>query len=244
MFSFKSENETFDGNISFEKICEIYECDKRFKNIVLFALDEIEQTIKTKIAYYLAHKIGPVGYLDEIHFKDKDEYKNFIDNFNKAIKANAKLPFVKHHIKKYGGVFPIWVAIELFTLGNLKHFYLNLNNIYKKEIAKEFDCGTVLFSNWLSCIVYLRNMAAHYQRLYDFIITKNPKEDKKDSIKINRTYKVFDILYVMRKFFIDKNKWNNFILTSIQQLFDQYKESIDISAYGFDEDWFLNLKLT
>lgn len=230
-------NEQYTESISVEKIMDIYKCDQRFRNTILFMLDEIEQDLKTKISYILAHNIGPLGYLDTKYFISENEHKKFLDKFKDAVHSNRNLPFVKHHIKNYDSKFPIWVAVNLFTLGTLDHFYKNLKGEYKKQIAKEYNLSTSLFSDWIHCISYLRNMVAHYMRLYNFKIQVTPKKDKYIKNFPNPTYHVFDILYIIKLLYPSPVKWNSYIMPTIEQLFVQYSENIDIQAYGFNNNW-------
>ena len=48
LYAFK-EGENFKRGITMSKIEFIYQCDKRFKNIILYAIDEAEQNLKTKV---------------------------------------------------------------------------------------------------------------------------------------------------------------------------------------------------
>ena len=231
------DGEIFQPNITIEKIIAIYQCDKRFKNIILYALDEIEQNIKTKIAYILAHSIGALGYLDSKNFSDIEQFENFREKFIFAVNRNSSVPFVKHHIQKYDSNLPIWVAINLFTLGMTEHFYENLQPCYKKSIAKEFDLSVAIFYNWLHCISYLRNMVAHYMRLYNFRIRNIPKKDKKDVEFPHPTHFVFDIIFIMKYLYPVAEEWQNFIVSTIKQIFEQYKDDIRIKSYGFPNNW-------
>ena len=235
LHAFKNKDGEFGCDITFDTMYNIYQCDKRFKNIILYALDEIEQNLKTKIAYSLAHAIGAIGYLDANNFRDEQEHKKFLLKFNKAVYRNQKLPFVKHHIFKYNGKFPIWVAVNLFTMGMIKHFYKNLNTPYQKQIAKHFNTGIRQLSSWIDSAVYLRNLAAHYMRLYNFKIQFTPLKNRHDLL--SPTYKIFDIVYIMKYLILDKREWNVYILPVIEQIFDEYKGSITLSAYGFPNNW-------
>lgn len=49
---------------------------------------------------------------------------------------NSKALFVKHHLTKYNGEFPIWVIVELFTLGMTSRFYADMITADKKKLAK------------------------------------------------------------------------------------------------------------
>lgn len=61
-----------------------------------------------------------------------EKHKKLIDNFNTEVKRNKELLFVKHHIDNYDGKFPLWVAVELFTLGNTSQFYSQMKTADKK----------------------------------------------------------------------------------------------------------------
>jgi len=138
---------------------------------------------------------------------------------------------------------PIWVSINLFTLGMIQNFYENLNTPLKKEIAKKYDVSIDMLLDWMKCIVYLRNLVAHYMRLYDFKIQVTPKKDKKRAKKYkniivpNPSNYAFDIIYMMQFLYPNKREWDMQVKTAFRAIFDQYKEHIDISAYGFPENW-------
>jgi len=93
-------NDSFPKGMTMKKVIAIYQCDRSFRNVILYALGEIEQNLKTKIAYCLAHEIGPIGYLDENNFIEKEKFDSFKQKFDESVKRNKKLPFVKHHMKK------------------------------------------------------------------------------------------------------------------------------------------------
>ena len=242
LHAFKT-NDSFPEGMTMKKVIAIYQCDRSFRNVLLYALGEIEQNLKTKIAYCLAHEIGPVGYLDENNFIDKEKFDSFKQKFDDAVKRNKKLPFVKHHIKKYESVMPIWVSINLFTLGMIQNFYENLNTPLKKEIAKRYNISSDMLLDWMKCIVYLRNLVAHYMRLYDFKIQVTPRKDKKRAEKDenknvpNPSSYVFDIIYMMQFLYPNRREWDLQVKTAFRAIFDQYKKHIDISSYGFPKKW-------
>lgn len=232
----KSDGKYIDG-LSFEKISNIYECDRRLNNILLYAIDLIEHTLKTKIAYIMSHRCGELSYKDCSNFKNENEHNIFVSKFTQNIENNKNLPFVAHHLKKYDGNFPIWVAVELFTLGMVDHFYKNLNTQIQKEIADDYNIGVRQLQSWINNVAYLRNMVAHYMRLYNFKISKTPTINKKDTSFPSPSYKIYDIVYIMKFLILNKSEWNNYILPAITNIFDKYDDYIDVSAFGFPENW-------
>lgn len=114
---------------------------------------------------------------------------------------------------------------------------MNLPTKNKKEIAREFNTGVNQLSSWLENITYLRNIIAHYMRLYNFRIQKTPDFCRNNhKAKIN-SYLVCDIIYIMKILIQDVDEWDNYILHNINELFIEYEDFIEIRCLGFPENW-------
>ena len=233
----KPNSDDYIEGLTFEKIANVIEFDRRLRNVLMYALEVIEHRVKTKIAFNHAHNYGSDGYLDANNFRDGESHAQFLKLFHDSVFRSRNLPFVKHHKNNYGGVLPIWVAIELFTMGMLHHFYGNLPGIAQKEIAREFNTGPNQLKSWVECTTYLRNMIAHYMRIYNFKVQKTPTICKKNHKHVSPTYRVFDIVYTMKFMFGDEDEWNNFVVTNIKELFEEYKPFIEPKCVGFGDAW-------
>ena len=190
----KPDSENYIEGLTFEKIFQIIEFDRRFRNVLLYAIETIEHRLKTKIAFYHARAYGADAYLDATNFRDQGKHAKFLDFFRRAVNREPKPPFVKHHETKYGGIFPIWVGVELFTMGMLYHFYQNLPGIDQKAIARMYNTGPRQLESWIECVTYLRNMIAHYMRIYNFKTQKTPIRCNKNHEYKNTNHFVFDIV--------------------------------------------------
>ena len=126
---------------TFEKIYRIYDFDRRLRNLLLMIIERIELYFRAQIAYYHAHRYGPLGYLNEENYNKRHHHDRFIAHIEKAVKNNAQQPFVAHYIQQYDAQFPIWVIVELLTVGELSTFYDDLPRADKK------DAGTELSAN-------------------------------------------------------------------------------------------------
>lgn len=250
LYQFKDLDDNYLGNISFNHIYNLYLFDMKFRNLLQYILEIIESSLKTKIAYYSAHKLGTLGYLEKSNFKDKKEFNILIGKMNGLLRKNSKLNYVEHHNKKYNGDFPIWVSINIFTMGMIYNYYKNLSEpktedskTIRKIIAGEYNTGQNQLTSWLECIVYIRNMVAHYMRIYNVNLQKVPaKCDKNHGANYTQTKKVFDIVHIMKFLVLDENQWNNNILINISGLFEEYREFIDINLLGFPNNWETILK--
>lgn len=237
LHDFKTDDENYIKGLTFEKVYAIYEFDKRFRNILSYAIEIIEHTLKTKVAYNFAHSFSPVEYLNDSVFKDKSEHNIFIKKFNENFKNNRNISFVKHHITKYNSIMPIWVAVDIFTMGMLYNFYKNLPTKNQKEIAGEFNTGVNQLKSWIENITYLRNMTAHYMRIYNYKMQKTPLKCKYNHTYYQSSYMIFDIILIMKFLILDFDDWNNFILEGISSLIEKYYEFIDLKCIGFPENW-------
>lgn len=242
LFHYKNSDGRYDG-IYFENVYGMYCCDRRFKALILYAIEIIEQNLKTKLAYTSALLYSPVWYLDAKNFKSPDEHKKFLHRFEQAVNKNRNLAFVKHHIDNYNNIFPIWVAVELFTLGMLRNVYSNASTQLQKAIASEFNTGAMYLKSWIADITYTRNMAAHNMRLYKFNKQKTPKKSDLFYDGYVASNKVFDTIYVMKFLIQDQDEWNDYILPEFEQIFKLYDPFISIDSYGFPDDWKEKLRI-
>ena len=98
-------------------------------------------------------------------------------------------------------------------------------------------------NSWLECINYLRNMSAHYMRLYKINMQKTPTSCKKLCPDFKPTNKVYDIIYIMKFMMPDADEWNNYVIPNINAMWEEYKDYVSFSDYGFSADWERNLKI-
>ena len=152
------------------------------------------------------------------------------------IGRNSRSPFVRNFREHYeGGNLPIYAIVELFSFGTLSKFYKNMINKDKKAVAKTFGVGYTYFESWLESIAYVRNICAHYGRLYNAKLTKTPilyKEYTQSGISNNRIY---GVLLCLKHLLITDTHWKSFV-DDIERLFDKY-ECVQIATMGFPDNW-------
>ena len=235
--NFTNENVNYENKISFNNIYKTYLFDRRLRNIVLYIIEIIENTIKTKISYAFSIESGDFGYLDNSNYKDAKEYKMLMSNLKRLLQKDKKLELVDYYVKKYGNKLPIYIGINVFTMGMINSLYKNINTNIQKKIAKEYNTGVNQLTSWIENIVYIRNLVAHYMRLYNFKLQKTPANCKLNHQSNIITYRIFDIFHIMKFLVLDKDEWNNHILAVLDALIEEYKEYIELDLIGFCEDW-------
>ena len=232
-------NDSYYAGTSLETIYNIYEFDREMRNILLGALETIEINLRSKISYYHAHKYGPLGYLQAENFNSRHNHVLFEEKFYREINNNNKVAFVKHHHDKYDGNFPIWVSIELFTFGMLSYFYSDLLTSDQKSISSLMGVHYKHLSSWLRCCTDLRNICAHYGRLYYRVFSAAPSGLELDELSKRR---LWGAILVAKSLFPSKEEWNNNILADITLLFEKYGDSIVLNHISFPNDWVEQLR--
>ena len=223
-------------NISFNEIATQIKFDMRLREICMYALDIIEKGLKTIIAYEFSHNYenGNIAYAYSLYFlNDEDKHTRLMEHYNVSLNNNKELPYVKHNMKTYG-ILPTWVAIELFTLGNIEKFFSMLDTNTKKKIEDIIGFPKNKIQNWIENLRIFRNMVAHNQRLYNFSILSMPKKAKEYN---KQTGKIFDYVIVMKYLFLDNEDWNTYVLPRLEYIFDDFKDNIDLKCIGFPDDW-------
>lgn len=232
---FKQEDDFCQAGTRFSTIYHLYEFDRKLRCILLSALEEVEIYIRAKIAYFHGHKYGADGYMDFNNFSNRHLSYNFRENLMREIEHNVRASFVRHHNDHYAGQFPIWVAVELFTFGMLSRFYSNMKTADRKKLARDlYEITPKKMISWLRCCTDLRNICAHYGRLYYRIFPATPASIDASPIQAQRLWGAVLALYNL---YPHAEKWNNEILPQLCALFEEYQADIALEHIGFPENW-------
>lgn len=218
----------------FETIYCLYEFDIKFRYVLLEAIENIEVMLRTKIAYHMAVKYGSQCHLDASLFYNAEYHNKFIEEFEKEKERQKDTAFVKHHNCKYEGKMPIWVAVELFSFGMLSRFYGNMNAEDQSVIASHFSTSPTYLRSWLKSLVEVRNICAHYGRIYNRMLNSTPKlYGEYKHIKPDR---IFAVIVIIKRLLSDPASQRKFVL-EIRALIEEYDEAVNLSFIGFPFEW-------
>lgn len=233
---YKELDETYVDGTTFNNMYRTYEFDRKLRHLLFTTVEEIEIMLRAQLSYYHAHKYGALGYEDENNYNNKHDHNKFMSQINIDIERNKNKLAVKHHKEFYGGKFPIWVVIELFTMGQLSFFYSDMLRADKKSIAKDlYGTTDTNVESWLKCITELRNNCAHYSRLYNTRLISIPATPKNFPHTLGRM--VFDYILVLKFLYYDPIKWKNEFMVNLETLINEYETSIELKHIGFPNDW-------
>ena len=232
----KPKNGNYIAQTTFEQLVDLYLFNANFRQIIFPEIEKIEVNVRCRVANYFGQQYGVLGYLNANNFVRKEYHTEFLVDIREEIRRNSRAPFVRNFLENYeGGTLPIYALVEIFSFGTLSKFYKNMHNNDKRAVAKSFGIGYTYMESWLESISYVRNICAHYGRLYNAKLSKTPilyKEYTQAGIGNNR---IFGVLLCIKHLLNHDTHWNQFA-DKIEMLFDKY-ECVQIHTMGFPQNW-------
>ena len=234
--------ERFVDGVTLDTLYRLYQFDMGLRHAILPVLEFFEVQLRAKLSYHLAMTYGSTGYTDSGNFKqDKQSigsHKSLMNKFKTEVRRQDDLPFVRHHNTKYGGQFPVWAAVELFSFGMLAQLYAILTESDQWVISKPYKLTPEEMGALIASAVDVRNTCAHYARLYNQEIDDKPLLPEK-----YRAYEngfVFPTL-LMLKCAAGGHAVYGRMIRDIAELERDFPEA-DMSLCGFPKNWEAVLK--
>lgn len=238
LYPFKSKGTAYyQTGTSFDLAIERYYFDSELRTILLGLVSEAEEMLKTRIAYQIAinHQNDPLIYTDVNYWKSSKDHQRFMTDFQRSIANNSEVLFVKHHVQNYRGQFPIWVAVNLMTLGNLKYLYKNIPSKDRKLISRELNLSPATLDSWIDSLRVLRNKLAHNMRLYGTTFINTPRWEKHHARR-HQTNKLFVNLILMSYLLEESPIWKSHSLKLVE-IIDKNHHIIQLDDLGFPPNW-------
>lgn len=255
--------------VSFSNIAEIYKFDTKLRSLCLDALEKIEIAIGSTICEHLCVSKGGYWFLDkqnicDVNKKQKDgthktlfSYEMLLNDFDEIMRRNERTKCIKNFRNKYSNKYPpYWILSQLITFGTLSKLYTSLQAQDKKEIAKKIGLNVDILEKSLQTLAYVRNICAHYARLWDnenslipvnirFNATIANSKFNYNFHRQNNNLTFFPIFYLI-SFFLHNlypaSKWCTLIADKISeyQVRTQTCNNVALVSYkkmGFPDDW-------
>lgn len=232
----KPKNGNYYEGVTFYQIVQLYKFNCNFRQLLFTMIERIEVNLRCRIANHFSSKYGVLGYENPANFQTMEYHESFLKDIRHEINRNQNSPFVRNFQSNYkGGKIPMYALVELFSFGMLSKFFKNMKNEDKKAIASTYGVTYTYFESWIESIAYVRNLCAHYGRLYNARLTKTPmmfKQYKDAGVKNNR---IFCILVCISLLIQHDEHWEEFV-DQLERLTEKYIEA-EIETMGFPENW-------
>ena len=231
------EPERFRDGVSLELLYDLYQFDMGLRHQLLPVLEYFEVQLRAKLSYHLAMTYSSVGYTSAANFRldaaSQGTHKSLMHKFHLEVRRCDDLAFVRHHQKKYGGRFPVWVAVELFTFGMLGQLYDILIESDQWAIGREYGLAPDALAALIDAAVEARNICAHYARLYNQPLEHPPLLPPEHAAYDGD--RIFPLLLALRAVAGGTRVYSRMI-RGIVQLAEDFPDA-DLSLCGFPADW-------
>ena len=231
--------EKYLSGTTIQTLYDLYCFDSQLRSLLTPVIESIEIDLRAKISYHLAMTYGSDGFYCADNFQSKQDgygnsiHSNTLKRFEAEVARQGSLPCVMHHNRVYGGRFPIWVAVELFTFGMLSSLYSIMLPNDQEAIAQQYGIDKVHLYSWFLSLVEVRNICAHYNRIYNMPLKQTPKLYRE-----NRPYqsnRLFAVLLVIKRLAKNTEQWQVFI-ERLVELTKKYPAA-NLASMGFPTNW-------
>lgn len=209
-----AETETFLEGTTFSEIYELYLFDRELRSIFMRCILEIENNVKSVLAYKFSEQYSHTNYLvisNSNTYIGKHENKTLSQKTGEIVDLITGIQreishqlgknslMISHYVLDHGYV-PFWVLVNTLSLGTISTFYSHLKDKDENNIGREFGLKPDVMKNILYILTIFRNGCAHDERFYNLKSLK--RNEKPNSIADT------DIHSFLR---IPKNSSNNYL---------------------------------
>lgn len=151
----------FDANLRAMTFASLAPIELALRALLGHALGEIDECAHLKLATWSARAATP-------------GYQKWITQHQYEL-ANSREDFVEHHHNKYGGVLPVWAAVEVLDWGSLTWLYGFSPRRAQDQVADAFGLSAPQLESWLKSLNIVRNVCAHHGRFFNRVFAIAPK---------------------------------------------------------------------
>lgn len=174
------DRDRFLHGITFTQLWNLYHFDRSLRQLVLEACKRVEISARSRWAYEIGHRVGPLAYIDPIHFQDADIHSDTVAKLKEEM-DRSKEEYIRHHREILGMPWPpAWVIAEVASFGNTSNLIGQLRDpSLRQAIADSYQLDEKTFCSLLHHLTLLRNTAAHHSLLWNrkFVVRfKLPKK--------------------------------------------------------------------
>lgn len=226
----------------FDDILDLYVFDRKLRLLVMDAVERIEVAFRSQFSQAMSEMHGPHWFMEARHFQPHYDHADFIRRVKKEVghedkRAAVRQTFIRHYYEKYGDpeLPPSWMVFEVLSFGTVSLAYKRLSRQNQKSVARPFGLAGEVLSSWLHSLSYLRNLAAHHQRLWNRVYTIKPIQAKRYADDLQngaRFYAQAVTTEVLLKIVSPDTHWRE----RLCELFAEHPK-VAISRLGFPADW-------
>jgi len=232
----------FKEGTSFDDVLDLYIFDRKFRLLMLEAIERVEISFRAHFANELGVCYGSHFYLDGKYIHSTRIHSGLIASLQTEIDRSTEL-FIAHYKKTYDNppLPPVWAAAEVMSFGQLSLWFKNLKTRSdRNRVGKPYGIDEIILQSFMHHLTFIRNITAHHGRLWNRRMTitmKLPKRPKALAVMFNsKTDRYIANTVIMLGYFLKLispgTTWPERMRNLIQDA-----SGIRPAAMGFHENW-------
>lgn len=239
-FELGTNNNQFRSGTKFQDVLDLYIFDRELRLLVFDAIERIEVSVRSQLAYQLAHLHGAHAHLERNLFQDRFWSKNLSDLEHEVNRSQED--FIQYYQQIYSEILPpIWVVCEVMSFGSLSKWFSSIRlSATKTAIAKPYSIKAAQLKSWLGHLSIVRNLCAHHSCLWNREFTvkpkliRNPRHLLAQNFSPSSPSKIYNTL-VISLYLLDQisptHQWGKDLVALIKTC------PQPLSAMGFPSNW-------
>lgn len=231
----------FIPGASIDRAYEFYGLDRRLRELIFHEMEKIEISIRARLAYASRSDNSGYWFTDEKYFAIKYRHRQILHHLTGEVQRSDN-DSIKRFYRKYSNPLPpCWLAFEATSFGTLVALYEALKpGSTRSAICSDFGVPDVVFTSWLDHLVYVRNICAHHNRLWNknLAVRAEVPRNHRDifpPIPPESEEKVYLTLCVI-KYLQNTVKPNNSFSARLKGLINRF-DDVDPALMGFPTGW-------
>lgn len=237
----------FVAGTSFDDVLNLYIFDRELRLLALDAIERIEVSLRTQLAYHLSHRHQTAHpHLKPELFHDPLMYGSSITRLANEVRSSRE-EFVKHLTRKYEEQLPpVWAVVELMTMGQLSKWFANIKQRADRQaISKAYGLDEKVLVSFCEHLSLVRNHCAHHSRLWNRDFTKTMRLPRKgppellaslraladSDRRLRKLYNTCVMLAYLMEVICGPTHWKDKLMALIQH------HHIEVSKMGFPSNW-------
>ena len=158
----------FRAGTTMDDVYALYGFDRRLRELIFHEMEKIEISIRARIAYASSGDESGYWYMNPEYFRSKGEHREIMRHLTSEVQRSDNDAIKRFYLKYSNPLPPCWLALEATSMGTLASLYAAMKpGTLRIRIAGHYGVSDNVFISWLHHLVYIRNMCAHHNRLWN-----------------------------------------------------------------------------
>ncbi|CAK0760372.1 hypothetical protein CCP3SC5AM1_2820002 [Gammaproteobacteria bacterium] len=116
-FTVPGNVDQFQSGTTFTQLWNLYHFDRTLRQLVLEGCKRVEISTRSRLAYEIGHRLGPLAYLENQHFTHPIDHAKTLTKLDVEI-SRSQEEFIHHHREMLRMSWPpVWVLMEVASFG-------------------------------------------------------------------------------------------------------------------------------